>query len=456
MFYESPVRDPYVVGKKTYHQISDDILEPIDRRHNKWWYIILYISIIAMSIGGFSLYKTFTVGIGSWGLNNSVTWGWGIINFVWWIGIGHAGTAFSIFLLVLRQKWRTSINRSAEAMTIFAVICAGLYPMAHMGRIWLCFYIFPYFPNSRGPLWVNFNSPLFWDVVAIGTYILASATFWYLGMLPDFALIKERVKSKVSKFIYGALSLGWNASSRNWNRFEAISYILGGLAAALVVSVHSIVAMDFATAVIPGWHTTVFPPFFVVGAIFSGFSMVLTLVIIMRKAYKLQDYITDSHIDAITRVLVFISLIMGTAYLTELFMSWYSGNGFEIFTFYKNRVTGDYSIPFWLMILFNAILPQLFWSKKIRSNLTIVFIVSLCVNVGMWFERFIIVITSLTKDFLPANWTTYTPSYVEVGIFIGTLGFFVFGLCMFLRYLPVIAVAEVKSVNNRTTEIQEH
>ena len=251
MFYESPIRDPYIIGKKSYHQISNEILEPIDRKHNRWWYFILYLSIIAMSIGGYSLYKTFTVGIGSWGLNNSVSWGWDIINFVWWIGIGHAGTAFSIFLLVLRQKWRTSINRSAEAMTIFAVVCAGLYPMVHMGRIWLCFYIFPY-PNTRGPLWLNFNSPLFWDVVAISTYVLASATFWYLGMLPDFALIKERVKSKVSKFIYGTLSLGWNASSRNWNRFEAISYILGGLAAALVISVHSIVSMDFATSVIPG------------------------------------------------------------------------------------------------------------------------------------------------------------------------------------------------------------
>ncbi|PJB14993.1 MAG: hydrogenase [Flavobacteriales bacterium CG_4_9_14_3_um_filter_32_8] len=455
MFYESPIRDPYIIGKKSYHQISNEILEPIDRKHNRWWYFILYLSIIAMSIGGYSLYKTFTVGIGSWGLNNSVSWGWDIINFVWWIGIGHAGTAFSIFLLVLRQKWRTSINRSAEAMTIFAVVCAGLYPMVHMGRIWLCFYIFPY-PNTRGPLWLNFNSPLFWDVVAISTYVLASATFWYLGMLPDFALIKERVKSKVSKFIYGTLSLGWNASSRNWNRFEAISYILGGLAAALVISVHSIVSMDFATSVIPGWHTTIFPPFFVVGAIFSGFSMVLTLVIIMRKAYHLQDYITTSHIDAITRVLIFISLIMGTAYLTELFMSWYSGNGFEIFTFYKNRATGDYSIAFWLMILFNAILPQLFWSKRMRSNLTLVFIISLCVNVGMWLERFIIVVTSLSKDYLPSNWATYTPSYIEVGIFVGTLGFFVFGLCLFLRFLPVIAVAEVKSVNNRTTEIQEH
>ncbi len=452
MIYESSEREPYVIGEKNYHQITEDILRPIGKTPSKGWYIVLFISIIAMCFGGYSLYKTFTVGIGTWGLNNSVTWGWGIINFVWWIGIGHAGTAFSIFLLVLRQKWRTSINRSAEAMTIFAIICAGLYPMAHMGRIWLCFYIFPY-PNMRGPLWVNFNSPLFWDVVAIGTYVLASATFWYLGMMPDFALIKERAKTKISKFVYGTLSLGWNASSKTWNRYEAISYILGGLAAALVVSVHSIVAMDFATSVIPGWHTTVFPPFFVVGAIFSGFSMVLTLVIIMRKAFNLQDYITSSHIDAITRVLVFISLIMGTAYLTELFLSWYSGNGFEIFTFYRNRVTGTYSIAFWLMIFFNAILPQLFWSKKFRKNLTLVFIISLCVNVGMWFERFIIVVTSLSKDYLPANWTTYTPSIIEVGIFIGTLGFFVFGICLFLRYLPMIAVSEVKSVTKRTSEI---
>ncbi|MFQ5334597.1 MAG: NrfD/PsrC family molybdoenzyme membrane anchor subunit [Flavobacteriales bacterium] len=446
--YESKFRPPYVIGKKSYGQISDDILSPIDRKHGRGWFITLYISLLALAIGAYALYRTFAIGIGTWGLNNTVCWGWGIINFVWWIGIGHAGTAFSIFLLVLRQRWRTSINRSAEAMTIFAILMAGLYPMAHMGRIWLCFYIFPY-PNLRGPLWVNFNSPLFWDVCAIGTYVLASATFWYLGMLPDFATIKERTTSKLKKFIYGTLSLGWNGSSRTWNRFEAISYILGGMAAALVVSVHSIVSMDFATAVLPGWHTTVFPPFFVVGAIFSGFSMVLTLVIIMRKAYRLQDYITNTHLDAICRILVFISLIMGSAYLTEMFVSWYSGNEYEIFTFYHNRVTGEYTLSFWLMLFFNAILPQLFWSKKIRKNLTIVFIISLCVNMGMWFERFVIVVTSLTKDFLPANWGEYIPSFTEIGIFVGTLGFFVCGLCLFLKYLPMIAVSEVKSVYKR-------
>ncbi len=443
--YEASIRDPLVLGKKDYHKVSNELCAHLEHKHSRGWYISLYLSFIAMAIGGWALYQTFFVGIGSWGLNNTVCWGWGIINFVWWIGIGHAGTAFSIFLLVLRQKWRTSINRSAEAMTVFAILCAALYPAAHMGRIWLCFYIFPY-PNMRGPLWVNYNSPLFWDVCAIGTYILASATFWYIGMLPDFATIRDRSKTKLRKFMYNFLSFGWNGSARVWQRFEALSYILAGLTAALVVSVHSIVSMDFATAVVPGWHTTIFPPYFVVGAIFSGFAMVLTLIIIMRKAYHLKDYITDSHINAIAKVLIFISLIMGTGYATELFISWYSGNEYEIFTFFRNKVSGEYTLSYWMMVCCNAIIPQLFWFKKIRKNLTMVFIISLIINLGMWFERFVIVVTSLTKDFLPANWAEYYPSSVEVGVFIGTLGFFVFGLCMFMRYLPVIAISEIKGV----------
>ncbi len=417
----------------------------MERKLPVWWYIAFTISAVGMLFGAWAVYRTIAYGIGEWGVNNTVGWGWGIINFVWWIGIGHAGTAFSIFLLVLRQKWRTSINRSAEAMTVFAILCAGMYPILHLGRVWLFFYIFPY-PNFRGPLWINFNSPLFWDVVAIMTYILASITFWYVGMLPDFAIIRERAKSKIKKWTYNLLSLGWDGSTKTWFHYENLSLILAGITAALVVSVHSIVAMDFATSVEPGWHTTIFPPYFVVGAIFSGFAMVLTLVIIMRKVFQLKDYITDSHINAIAKILIFISLIMGTGYATELFISWYSGGQYEIFTFFHNRVSGDYNWAYWTMVTCNAIIPQLFWFKKVRQNITLVFIIGLIINLGMWFERFVIVITSLTKDYLPANWSTYHPTIVEIGIYVGTLAFFTFGILMFFRFFPVIAVHEIKGV----------
>jgi molybdopterin-containing oxidoreductase family membrane subunit len=385
------------------------------------------------------------LGIGVWNLNNSVGWGWDIINFVWWIGIGHAGTAFSIFLLVLRQKWRTSINRAAEAMTVFAVICAGLFPILHMGRIWNFFFIIPY-PNTRGPLWVNFNSPLFWDFIAISAYLTISASFWYLGMLPDFGTIRDKTKSKIRSKIYGWLAMGWTGSSRHWLRFEALAFILGGIAAVLVVSVHSIVSTDFASSVEPGWHTTIFPPYFVVGAIFQGFAMVMALMIIIRTFYKFQDYITDSHLNAIAKILTFISLIMGTAYLTEIFIAWYSGNKFEIFTFFHNRITGDYALQFWLMFVFNAIIPQLFWFKKVRKNLLMLFCISIIINIGMWFERYNIIVTSLSKDYLPSSWATYSPSIVEVGVFVGTIGIFATGVLLFFRYIPMMAISEVKGV----------
>ena len=408
---------------------------------------MMTIATLASIWGVYSIYITVTKGIGTWGVNNTVGWGWAIINFVWWIGIGHAGTAFSIFLLILRQKWRTSINRAAEAMTVFAVGCAALFPALHMGRIWLFYFIFPY-PNTRGPLWVNFNSPLFWDFIAISAYLLISFSFWYLGMLPDFATIRDRTTSKVRKALYGFFSMGWVGSSRQWLRFESLAFILGGIAAVLVVSVHSIVSTDFAVSVEPGWHTTLFPPYFVVGAIFSGFAMVMTLMIIIRKLYKLGDYVTDGHLDAIARILTFISLIMGTAYLTEVFMAWYSGSEYEIFTFFRNRITGEYALQFWGMIICNALIPQLFWFKKIRSSLLMMFIISLFINLGMWFERFNIVITSLSKDYLPSAWTTYTPTWVEVGTYVGTIGLFLAGVLMFFRYIPMIAVSEVKTVRD--------
>lgn len=452
--YNSDVRERLIAKDKSLKQISDEIFAPINAKTPTWWYISLFVSLIMLSYGLYCKYVTISTGIGTWGVNNTSAWGWAIINFVWWIGIGHAGTAFSIFLLVLRQKWRTSINRAAEAMTVFAVGCAGLFPLLHMGRPWLFFFIFPY-PNTRGPLWVNFNSPLFWDFVAISAYLLISASFWYFGMVPDFAAIRDKAKSKIKKAVYGFFSFGWTGSSKEWLRFEALSFVLGGIAAVLVVSVHSIVATDFAAGVEPGWHTTIFPPFFVVGAIFSGFAMVLTLVTLMRKLYRMEDFITDSHVDAICRILIFISLIMGTAYLTEAFVAWYSGNEYEMFTHFKNQMTGDYMLQYWGMILFNAIIPQLFWFKSVRKRLWLVFAISIMINIGMWLERFNIVVGSLTKDFLPANWATYHPSSIEIGFFIGTLGIFATGILLFLRYIPMMAVSEIKGVAKYDKSVKE-
>jgi Ni/Fe-hydrogenase subunit HybB-like protein len=443
--YNRKVRGVLVQGNKTIGQVTEDVLAPMDAAPGLWWYIGMAISTAALLFGIYSIYMTVYKGIGVWGVNNTIAWGWAIVNFVWWIGIGHAGTAFSIFLLVLRQRWRSSINRAAEAMTVFAVLCAALFPTLHMGRVWLAFFIFPY-PNTRGPLWVNYNSPLFWDFTAITAYLLISVSFWYMGMLPDFGTIRDKTTSKIKRAVYGFFSLGWTGSSRQWIRYDALSFILGGLAAVLVVSVHSIVATDFAAGIVPGWHSTIFPPFFVVGAIFSGFAMVMTLMVIIRKIYHLTDYITDNHMDAIARILIFVSLIMGTSYVTELFIAWYSGNEYEIFAIFRNRVTGSYSVQFWIMIVCNALIPQLFWFKKIRRNWLALLLISLAINIGMWFERFNIVITSLTKEFLPSNWASYTPTYIDIGVFLGTVGLFASGVLMFMRYIPMMAISELKGV----------
>ena len=443
--YNRKIRGPLIEGNKSIGQITKEIASPMEKRPGLWWYIAFVISSIAAIFGFYAIYITVYKGIGTWGVNNSVAWGWEIVNFVWWIGIGHAGTAFSIFLLILRQKWRTSINRAAEAMTVFAVMCAAIFPALHMGRVWDAFYIFPY-PNTRGPLWVNFNSPLFWDFTAITAYLLISASFWYLGMLPDLGTIRDRTTSKIKKAVYGLFSIGWTGSSRQWIRFESLSFILGGIAAVLVVSVHSIVSTDFAVGIEPGWHTTIFPPFFVVGAIFSGFAMVMTLMVLIRKIYKLTDYVTDNHMDAIARILIFISLIMGTAYVTELFISWYSGNQYDMFTMFRNRVTGDYTIQFWGMIVCNALIPQLFWFRKIRRNWVGLLLISLTINIGMWLERYNIVVTSLSKDYLPSNWVSYSPTIIDIGVFVGTIGLFATGVLLFMRYIPMMAISELKTV----------
>lgn len=443
--YNRKIRGPLVEGGKTYGMVTRDVLAPMETTPGLWWYTGLAVSVVLLLYGAYAIYITVTRGIGTWGVNNSVAWGWEIINFVWWIGIGHAGTAFSIFLLILRQRWRTSINRSAEAMTVFAVMCAALFPLLHMGRIWLVFYVIPY-PNTRGPLWVNYNSPLFWDFTAITAYLLISASFWYLGMLPDFATIRDKSISKIKKAVYGFFSMGWTGSSRQWIRFESLAFVLGGIAAVLVVSVHSIVSTDFAVGVEPGWHTTMFPPFFVVGAIFSGFAMVMTLMVMIRKIYKLTDYITDNHMDAIARILIFVSLIMATAYATELFIAWYSGNEYEMSVLLKNRLSGNYTAQFWIMIICNAIIPQLFWFRKMRRNWIALLLISLCINVGMWFERYNIVVPPLSQDFLPANWTTYRATYIDIGIYLGTIGLFSAGVLLFMRYIPMMAISELKGV----------
>ncbi len=447
--YNKDVRGILIKGNKSYGDITSEVLASQEKRAPLWWYFAMFVGSVMFLAGIWAIGETIIKGIGLWGNNNSVAWGWAIINFVWWIGIGHAGTAFSIFLLVLRQKWRTSINRAAEAMTVFAVLAAGLFPVIHMGRIWDAFFILPY-PNTRG-LWVNYNSPLFWDVVAISTYLFTSAAFWYFGMIPDLATVRDRSKSKIKKQIFHIMSFGWVGTAKSWLRFEVTALIVGGLAAPLVIAVHSIVSMDFATSVFPGWHTTIFPPYFVIGAIFSGFAMVMTLMIIIRKEFKLGDFVTDSHLEAIAKILTFISLIMGTAYATEIFIAWYSGVDAEMYTFFHNRITGDYAVQFWTMVTCNAIIPQLFWFKKIRKNLVWLFIISIIINIGMWFERFNIVVTSLSKDFLPANWVEYSATTTEVLIYAGTIGLFIVGVLLFMRFIPMMAMNELKMVNKETS-----
>jgi molybdopterin-containing oxidoreductase family membrane subunit len=376
-------------------------------------------------------------------LNRTINWGWDITNFVWWVGIGHAGTLISAILLLFRQKWRTGVNRAAEAMTIFAVMCAGQFPLIHMGRLWLGFFIFPY-PNTRGPLWVNFNSPLLWDVFAISTYFTVSLLFWYTGLVPDFATVRDRAKGLRRK-IYSYVSFGWTGSAKHWQRWEALSLVLAGLATPLVLSVHTIVSFDFATSVIPGWHTTIFPPYFVAGAIFSGFAMVQTLMIMTRKVLKLEDYITLEHIDSMNKVILATGSIVGVAYLTELFIAWYSGYIYEQFAFY-NRVMGPYFWSYIGMMGCNVISPQIFWSKKMRRSILVTFFMSIFINIGMWFERFVIIASTLARDYLPSSWSYYSPSWVEVCLFIGTLGLFSTLYLVFMRVAPVVAVAEIKGI----------
>ncbi len=440
----SVLREPLIRAERSLAQITDEVCAPIEKRPATRWWIAFVGALSALGFGLVAVTYTVTTGLGVWGENNTVGWGVDITNFVFWIGIGHAGTLISAILFLFRQQWRTSVNRAAEAMTIFAVTCAGLGVIVHMGRPWLAFWTLPY-PNTRGSLWVNFRSPLIWDVFAVSTYFTISLAFWYVGLLPDLASVRDRAKGRIRKQVFGVLSLGWNGSHRTWSRYETVYLLLAGLATPLVLSVHSVVSMDFATSVIPGWHTTIFPPYFVAGAVFSGFAMVLTLMLIVRAVHGWQHLITTRHLENMAKIMIVTSGIVALAYATELFSAWYSGNAYEWFAF-RNRMAGPYAWAYWIMFGCNVIVPQFLWIKKVRTSPLALFPLSLLVNVGMWFERFVIIVTSLHRDFIPSNWSMYWPTWVEYGITVGWFGLFLTLFLLFTRLLPMVAMAEVKSV----------
>lgn len=437
---------PLIGGDKTTAQVTADICAPLQRHAGPLWWLAFLLSFSVLVLGIVAVSYQITVGIGTWGLNRSVGWAFDITNFVFWVGIGHAGTLISAILFLFRQKWRTSVNRSAEAMTLIAVICAGLFPVIHMGRPWLFYWIFPY-PNYRGPLWVNFRSPLVWDFFAIATYFLISLIFWYVGLIPDVATLRDRVRPGLYQRFVSFLSLGWNGSYRTWRRYEIVYLLLAGLATPLVVSVHSVVSSDFAASLLPGWHSTVFPPYFVTGAIFSGMAMVLTLMFIARKVMHLEDYITHRHVDVMAKLVLTTSSLVGLSYAIEFFTAFYAGNPYETFTF-LNRAAGPLAWGFAVMIACNVLIPQLFWFHSVRARFGLVFLICILVNVGMWMERFVIIVNSLERDYLPSTWAGYMPTLVEVATLLGSFGLFFTCFLIFCRLLPVIAMAEVKGVLN--------
>jgi len=420
--------------------VSDIVLE---KKTPKAWYIAFACTASLTGMLFLMIGYLFITGVGVWGLNNPVSWGWAIVNFVFWVGIGHAGTLISAILFLLRQKWRTSINRFAEAMTIFAVICAGIFPAIHVGRVWVVYWLFP-IPNYEA-MWPNFRSPLLWDVFAVGTYATVSLLFWYTGMVPDLATLRDRAKGRLQQIIYGVLAIGWRGSHRHWHRYEKAYLLLAGLATPLVLSVHSVVSFDFATAQLPGWHTTIFPPYFVAGAVFSGFAMVGTLLIPARKWFGLQDIITLHHLENMNKIILATGSMVGFAYATEFFIAWYSGNPNESFAF-VNRAFGPYAWAYWIMVTCNVVTPQLFWFKKIRLNLPVMWVMYIFVNIGMWFERFVITVTSLSRDFLPSSWAYFKPTTIDILTFVGSFGLFLTLVLLFIRFLPMIAMAEVKTV----------
>ncbi len=442
--YDDPKhRAPLVLGGKNFNDVTNAVCHIAERPTTLGWKIAFAISLFFLGILGVCLGRLVLTGIGVWGNNQPVSWAFDIVNFVFWVGIGHAGTLISAVLFLFRQNWRTSINRFAEAMTIFAVVCAGLFPAIHVGRPWLAYWLFP-IPNQMHT-WPQFRSPLLWDVFAVSTYATVSLLFWYIGMIPDLATLRDRSTSPIKQIVYGLFALGWTGSSRHWHRFEKAYLLLSALATPLVLSVHSVVSFDFATSQLPGWHTTIFPPYFVAGAVFGGFAMVLNLAIPARQFFGLKDIITRRHIENCAKVLLATGLIVSYAYATEFFTAWYGANPFEKFAF-MNRAFGLYAWAFWIMVFCNVIAPQALWFKKARTNLLVVFIVAFFANIGMWFERFVIIVTSLTRDFLPSSWHSYRPTIIDIGMLAGSFGLFFTLFLLFCRFLPVVAMAEVKTV----------
>lgn len=436
-------RRPLVENNRDFHWITEKICGIVEGKTPLWWWISFLVAGFVTTFLGAALFYLVVSGVGVWGLRGSVYWGWAIVNFVWWIGIGHAGTLISAVLCLLRQKWRTSINRAAEAMTIFAVMCAGLFPLFHIGRVWFGWWLLP-IPVAHD-IWPNFRSPLEWDVFAVSTYFAVSFLFWYMGMIPDLATIRDRAKNIWRKYIYGLLAMGWRGSNRHWRNYEMAYLLLAGLSTPLVLSVHSIVSFDFAVANLPGWHTTIFPPYFVAGAIFSGFGMVLTLVLPLRALLGLHDLVTQYHIDCICKITLATGSMVGYGYAMEFFISWYGANPYEGFAF-VNRAFGPYWWAYITMLSCNVISPQLFWFRWVRERWWLVWLISIVVNVGMWFERFVIVVTTLANEFIPANWDYFTPTVVDIMTFFGTMGFFACCFLLFIRFLPFMAFAEIKAV----------
>jgi Ni/Fe-hydrogenase subunit HybB-like protein len=444
-----PSQNPPVLEPgHTYASVTDKISSIVlSRKPPKGWYFGFAIAFALLMLLTYAVTYLLVVGVGIWGINIPIGWGFAIVNFVWWIGIGHAGTLISAILLLLRQKWRTSINRFAEAMTLFAVACAGMFPLLHMGRPWLFYWMAPY-PNTMY-LWPQFRSPLVWDVFAVSTYATVSLLFWFVGLIPDLATLRDRAKNRASKVVYGILAMGWRGSAVHWHRYETASLLLAGLATPLVVSVHTVVSFDFAVALVPGWHTTIFPPYFVAGAIYSGFAMVMTLAIPIRKFYGLEDFITMRHLENMAKVMLATGLIVAYGYMMETFGAFYSGDQYDKFMV-LNRWFGPYAFFYWLLITCNIVLPQMMWWKKVRMNVGVLFAISLIVNVGMWLERFIIVVTSLHRDFLPSSWGMYYPTRWDWATFTGTIGLFLTLLFLFIRYLPVISISEMRVLVDET------
>jgi len=435
---------PIIAPGHTFGSVTDKISAvALTEPTPLWWFAGFGMAFGLVMLLLLSATYLFMKGIGIWGVNIPIAWGFAIINFVWWIGIGHAGTLISAILLLFRQEWRTSINRFAEAMTLFAVACAGMFPILHLGRPWLAYWLMPY-PNAMG-VWPQFRSPLMWDVFAVSTYATVSLLFWFVGLIPDLATLRDRTASRIGRLVYGILAMGWRGSARHWHRYETAYLLLAALSTPLVVSVHTIVSFDFAIGIIPGWHATIFPPYFVAGAIYAGFAMVLTLAIPLRKAFGLEDFITMRHLDYMGRVMLATGLIVGYGYMMEIFMSWYSGSAFDKYMT-LNRMGGPYAAVYWSLILCNILAPQFLWLQRVRRSVVALFVVAMFINVGMWLERFIIVVTSLHRDFLPSSWGMYYPTFWDYSTFFGTIGLFLALLFLFIRFLPMISIFEMRTL----------